>query len=206
MKPLFTLAALFALVSAAPAAARDVRVAVAGNSYLLPAPDGYCDTGKGVDKFVAAKGSAPVVVLVRCGEDAGSDFYVVDLSPATRPVNRELFLAQMLRTMPGRPDGLAAISAEAMTQRLSEAIDQGVAGKGEFRALGVDDLCAYAVSTKNIQSGGKAGTIAVSCATVVNQRVVYFIRYIPAKTPDEARTALPGIRRLVEAVAPAVTT
>lgn len=206
MKLLLAPVALLALVSTAPALARDARVAVAGNSYFLPVPDGYCDTGKGVDKFVAAKGAPPVLVLVRCGEDAGSDFYVIDLSPETRPVNREVFLAQMLRTMPGRPSGLAAINAEAMTQRLGEAIDDGVAGKGDFRAIGVDDLCAYAVSTKNVATGGKTGTIAVSCATVINQRVAYLIRYLPAKNADQAKMTLPGLRHMVEVIAPAATT
>lgn len=115
MKSALIIVAALAGLWAAPALARDGQLQVAGNAYRVPLPDGYCDSGPGVDRFLKEQGSNPEMVLVRCGKDAASDYYIAKVSATARPVSRDAYLADMIRTMPDKPTGTEAVTDDGIT-------------------------------------------------------------------------------------------
>ncbi len=189
-----------------PAAARDGQVLVGDTSYRVTLPDGYCDSGDGVDHYVARKGKRPSMLMLRCGKEADGDYYIIDVTGSKVAGGRPAYLAGMIRTMPDKPAGIDAMTPEGIARRLDDVLKDQASVTGGFKPIGVDDVCAYAFGNKQV-AGANAGKglMVISCATVIDSQVVYFFRYLPDDDLPRARIALGELRRMAVAIAPAPT-
>ncbi len=181
------LSAVAALALAAPAAAQtspesEVTFTVHGDSFSLPAPEGYClPTGQQADIASNLHSWDSVnltpVDLQRCGTFGTDDIIV----KSPRVVDR------MAMT---RSDFITLMKGQFTTEVFNEGIalgkgdvargsqDKITVGESEFAFRGADETCVYLAGTMQLQSGSATRLTRIgSCVTLVGDHLMTVAAY-----------------------------